>query len=77
MNHCRKAEWLEFVSKSFEELAHELHPIDKKNSFLVEKFEIKLPTTYQCNRRVCKKAESPSIITKMAKVKNAQMPNTT
>lgn len=32
---------------------------------------------YQCKRRVCKKADKPSIMTKMARVKTAQAANTT
>lgn len=65
-----EAERCERISHSRIEFAHKLNPIKTKiNSLKILKQGTK---SYQCNRSVCKKADKPSIITRIPTVSTDQ-----
>lgn len=63
------------VSKALVELAHELDPVNNRN-ITATVSQIICHNTHQWRRRVCKNADKPSIITRIARVNKAQAPNT-
>jgi hypothetical protein len=62
---------LEWIPHPNIEFAHEFHPKNVKFIRLKKKHSV----PYQCKRKVCKNAESPSIVTRIAMVKPAQGAN--
>lgn len=80
LHNSVETEWLECVSSSLVEFAHKFNPgirnfmalnvLSHWQMVLATKWSMCL--TYQCKRSVCRKADRPSIITRMAKVPAAQ-----
>jgi hypothetical protein len=70
--NCFKTERLEWIAQPTVELAHKFHPENVKCIQLKKK---KHSLLYQCKRKVCKNADSPSMTTRIAMVKAAQAAN--
>lgn len=79
LQNSGEAEWLECITDTHIEFAHELDPVietnKQKNKHYILVFDETFcliknsdAITYQCKRKVCKKADKPSIMTRIAKV---------
>lgn len=72
-----ETEWLECITNTLVKFTHELDPeIQRKKTQLSFKYLMEIfrhinnsdVITHQCKRKVCKKADKPSIMTRIAKV---------